>query len=89
MKTVTFTEFKRIITNPEEVKEGSCLEVTFNCEHLGLFIVGAVEGMRSKLFVLASQIDAMRGMDRKPEPPPIVLASPIFDVSDFIKHYEL
>lgn len=82
MKQISKSEVNA--TSIKKLMEGPCFEITSDGVGKILCIVGAVEGMRSKLLVLASQIDAMRGMDRKPEPPPPTT----FDVNDFIKQID-
>jgi len=59
MKEVSLTELKKL--SAEGLKDSPCFQVTVNCEPVAIVIVGAMEGMKDRIRVLASQLDAARG----------------------------
>jgi hypothetical protein len=63
LKTISLSEFKKLTS--DQIKEGPCLEITSNCEHLAFLVVGSQEGMRDRISGISSQIDAGRGKEGK------------------------
>jgi hypothetical protein len=59
LKTITLSQLKKLTF--EEIKDGECLEITANCEHLGFLIIGASGGMRDTVRNTAGIIDAAKG----------------------------
>ena len=59
MKQVSKSEFNRM--SCQEIKEGECLELTSDGNHVAYIVVGAVEDMKVQIVGRMSQIEAMRG----------------------------
>lgn len=67
MKLVPISKFKQMTAR--EIREGPCVEVVSDGEHLFYAIVGTEAEMRVQIASQASMIDASRGKTdvRKPE----------------------
>lgn len=59
MKQISLTALKQL--KADEIRDGGCLEVTADGEHLAYLIVGAMEEMRGQITTRASMIDKARG----------------------------
>ena len=59
MKQVSKSQFNAM--SCQKVKEGECLELTSDGNHVAYIVVGAVEDMKVQIVARISQIDAMRG----------------------------
>ncbi|MFA5436356.1 MAG: hypothetical protein WC372_10010 [Candidatus Neomarinimicrobiota bacterium] len=58
MEQIPWSKVK--LLNAKDIKKMKCFEVTSDGESLGIFMVGAQQGMAVKLKALASLIDAGR-----------------------------
>jgi len=61
VKQMTISNFR--IQTAEEIREGGCVDVVSNGEHVFYAIVGAKEEMANQIVSRASQIDASRGKE--------------------------
>jgi len=59
MKEVSISKLKQM--TGDEIKDGGCFTIVKDDEEIAIVIVGAIQEMKSKIMVLASQIDLMRG----------------------------
>jgi len=59
MKQIPISKVKQMTA--QEIKDGGCFEITSDEQPVAIVIVGAVQEMKQRITVLASQIDLARG----------------------------
>lgn len=59
MKQISISKLKQL--SAEEIKDGGCFEIVADGEPVAIVIVGAIEEMKQRIVVSASQIDLARG----------------------------
>jgi len=58
MKQISISKLKQM--TGDEIKDGGCFTIVKDGEEVAIVIVGAIQEMKNKITVCASQIDAMR-----------------------------
>lgn len=59
MKQISISKLKQM--TGDDIKNGGCFRIVKDDEEIAIVIVGAIQEMKTKIEVCASQIDAMRG----------------------------
>lgn len=59
MNQVSVSRLKQLTAR--EIKDGGCLEIVADGEHVAFVIVGAIETMKQRIITSASQLDLARG----------------------------
>jgi len=58
MKKVALSEFRKL--SIEQIQDMGSVEITYNCESLGIFVVGSIGAMKQRVEGIVSQIEIAR-----------------------------
>ena len=58
MKRIAISEFKKL--SAEQIQDMGSVEITYNCESLGIFVVGSIGAMKQRVEGIVSQIEIAR-----------------------------